>query len=293
MEQKGGIEIKKSNPTPKRGFFIDIERTLVDLKYYLPYPGAIEFVNYLYDQKIPFVLLTNNTRIPTDLLVEYLRDEGFKFDHYLDPLMVLTEELSSKNLRVYGHQTLKGYLTNKGYKIDSKKPDQLVLGSKLYSNEELSEIIEYMLKGVRVIATNQSPLYLKKGKRYPGLGAILRMLKYATQRGYRVVGKPSIHFFERARKLIGLPFDRITFISDDLRGDLLPAKKLGMETVLVLTGKIKSPKEVVEKPDLIVPTIGDYFEKFKRAQEKDRPDRRGDFGVTEPKTPNSPGNRRD
>jgi len=254
------------------GFFIDIEKTLVDLKYYLPYPGAIEFVNYLYENQIPFVLLTNNTRIPTDLLVEYLKDEGFKFDHYLDPLMVLKEELKSKNLRVYGHQTLRGFLMNHGYMINSPEPEELVLGAKLYSNDELSEIIEYMIQGVRVVATNQSPLFLKKEKRYPGLGAILSMLHYATERDYEVVGKPSLKFFEKARKMIGLPFDKITFISDDLKGDLVPAKKLGMKTVLVLTGKIKEGDELLKtyRPDVVIPEIGEYFERFRESQERDR-----------------------
>jgi len=252
------------------GFFIDIERTLVDLKYYIPYPGAVELTHFLKEQNIPFILVTNNTSVPSALLWEYLRDEGFIFDYYLNPLMVLVEELKSRNLKVYGHKTLKNFLQNRGFQVDSSKPEELVLGSKLYTNEELNEIMEYMFRGVRVVATNQSPIYIYEKKRYPGLGSILRLLKYATQRGYRVVGKPSIHFFERARQLIGLPFDKITIISDDLQGDLLPAKKIGMHTVLVLTGKVKSKKEIIQPPHEIYREIGDYFKKLKERRENGR-----------------------
>jgi NagD protein len=83
-------------------------------------------------------------------------------------------------------------------------------------------------------------------------------MKITVNKDYKVVGKPSFNFYNEARKLLNCDnFDKITIISDDMMGDLLGAKKLGMKAVLVLSGKIKDANEVLptlkqeEKPDNI------------------------------------------
>jgi NagD protein len=151
-------------------------------------------------------------------------------------------------------------LKKKGYVLDYKTPKSVVLGIKLFSNDEFAEIIEFILNGSKLYGMHQTSLYSKNKKRYPGLGAVLEMLRYATSSNYEVVGKPSRSFFRVASEIIGVNFDKITIISDDLKGDLLPARKLGMKSVLVLSGKIKSEKEIKEKPDLILKNIGEMEE---------------------------------
>ncbi|NPA11520.1 MAG: HAD-IIA family hydrolase [Epsilonproteobacteria bacterium] len=238
-----------------RGFFLDIQGTLIDDKDFKPIEGAVEFTRYLSKRGVPFVLLTNNTKRDSKEFKEYLRDLGFEFKHYLDPLMVL-DELIKEPVAAYGNEKFLD-LTQKRYNIDYTNPKSVVLGLKLFSNDELSEIIEHLLKGVEFIGMHKTSLYQKGAKRYPGLGAVLEMLKYATSRDYLVAGKPSYEFFKRASDKIGLSFDKITLISDDLYGDLLPAKNLGIKTVLVLSGKIKNKNEIAQNPDLILQNIGE------------------------------------
>jgi NagD protein len=67
-------------------------------------------------------------------------------------------------------------------------------------------------------------------------------------------------FFKRAADMMGLSFDKITIISDDLKGDLLPAKELGMKTFLVLSGKIKNENEITQKPDKIFKNINEILQ---------------------------------
>jgi len=90
------------------------------------------------------------------------------------------------------------------------------------------------------------------------------MLHYATGAEYSVVGKPSTLFYQEALSLLQKQrdvknFDEVTMISDDAIGDLLGAKKLGMKTILVLSGKCQSEEEVLHVKaslDAIIPTIG-------------------------------------
>jgi len=243
-----------------RGYFIDIQGTLIDDKDFLPLPGAIEFTKYLKQNNIPFILLTNNTKRESKEFIEYLKDLGFEFDNYLDPLMVLDEVIEGK-IAPYGNEKFVNILS-KNYEIDYKNPKNVVLGIKLYSNDEFAKIIESLLRGANLIGMHKTSLYNKGDKRYPGLGAILEMLKYATGKDYEIVGKPSIRFFKKASEVLGLNFDKITIISDDLYGDILPAMDLGIKGVLVLSGKIKNEKEISKKPDEIYTNVGECLKKL-------------------------------
>ncbi len=248
MKEGGfGINLKKG----MEGLFIDVQGTLIDDEKFLPLPGSIEFLDFLNKKSIPFVLITNNTKRPSEQFKKYLKDLGFNFNNYIDPLMVIGDVLKYKNIAVYGSEAFLKVLKHSGYQLDYKNPKAVVLGIKLFSTEEFAEIIELLLKGAELAGMHKTSLYSKNFKRYPGLGAVLEMLKYATDRDYVTVGKPSEVFFERARECLKINYDKITIISDDLKGDLLPASKLGMKSVLVLSGKIKSIREINQKPDMV------------------------------------------
>lgn len=240
-----------------RGFFIDVQGTLIDDKNFLPLPGAIEFIDYLNKKNYPFVLITNNTK--REDFKDYLKNLGFRFKYYLDPLMVVDEYIKGSTAP-FGNEKFVEIMSKK-YKTDFKNPDNVVLGIKIFSPDEIADIIEYILNGANLIGMHKTSLYHKNNKRYPGLGAILEMLKYATNKNYTVVGKPAFEFFEVARKKINLNYDKITIISDDLIGDLVPAKKFGMKTALVLSGKIKSVNEINEKVDFIAKNIGEFLKR--------------------------------
>ena len=244
-----------------QGFFIDIQGTLIDDKNHLPLPGSREFLDYLNSKNIPFILITNNTKRDSIEFQNYLKNLGFKFNNYLDPLMVLDEYVKNKKIASFGGDKFLELMQK--YEIDYKNPESVVLGLKLFSNDEIAEIIELLLKGCELIGMHKTSLYHKNNKRYPGLGAILEMLKYATGREYVTVGKPSVSFFQKASEILGINFDKITIISDDLKGDLLPAKDFNMKSILVLSGKIKDKKEIIQNPDFIFKNLDDLLKNWR------------------------------
>jgi len=116
-------------------------------------------------------------------------------------------------------------------------------------------------------------IYAKNGKRYPGVGAILEMLKFATNKEYEIIGKPSLNFYTKALEKLKnidkkVDFEDIIIISDDVKGDLVGAKKLGMKTAFVLSGKFKKGDEILpllkdeEKPDFVFKDIGEAGNKL-------------------------------
>ena len=179
--------------------------------------------------------------------------------------MTLEKVLSAKEIRTFGASEFVGVMEEMGFEVDAQEPEAIVIASKKdFSADEYATMIELVLGGAKIVGMHATSIYAKDKRRYPGVGAVLEMLKYATGAKYGVVGKPSELFYAEALKLLqkqsfGGGFKDVAIISDDAIGDLLGAKALGMKTNLVLSGKCKDAQEVAhikESLDEIVPSIG-------------------------------------
>jgi len=234
-------------------YFIDVQGTLIKDSDKSPIDGAIEFISTLNRLSIPYMILTNNTKKPSDKFYNFLVKSGFDIQKksYLDPLMLIKEIVTSSKIAAYGHSEFLDTLVGMGYILDFDNPEAIVLGIKEdYSAQDYAQIIDFILSGAKLIGMHESTIYAKNTKRYPGVGSILAMLQYATGASYKVVGKPSRVFYDRALELSGsLVFGNIHMISDDVKGDLVGAKKLGMKTTFVLSGKYNSADEVLPTID--------------------------------------------
>jgi len=248
-------------------YLIDVQGTLIDDVYKKPIAGSIAFLEALNHAKIPYVVVTNNTKVPSDAFHQFLCDLGFNIpkNNYLDPFMVLEKVLHVKSICCFGACEFIDVMGKLSYALDAKNPEAIVIASKKdFTANDYASMIELVLSGAKMVGMHATSLYAKDKRRYPGVGAILEMLHYATGAQYSVVGKPSELFYHEALSLLqkqgGVKhFDDVTMISDDAIGDLVGAKKLGMKTILVLSGKCQSEEEVLHVKvslDSIVPTIG-------------------------------------
>jgi len=248
-------------------FFIDVQGTLIDDVHKKPIEGAIAFIDSLNARHIPYVVVTNNTKVPSNAFHQFLCDLGFSIPkaNYLDPFMALENVLHVKDIRSFGAEEFVRVMDTLGYNQEAVNPEAIVIASKKdFSADEYASMIELALGGAKIIGMHATSIYAKDKRRYPGVGAILEMLTYATGKAYQVVGKPSPLFYETALQLLQAQgrvedFGQVTMISDDAIGDLIGAKHLGMKTILVLSGKCQSEAEVLHvKSDLdaIVSHIG-------------------------------------
>jgi len=249
-------------------FFIDVQGTLISDSSKSPIDGSIKFIDSLNRLKIPYMVVTNNTKKISVDFHKFLVDLGFNipFENYLDPFMVLDRNVKTKEVKAFGADEFIDSLKSMGYNTESKDPKAMLIGTKKdFSSNEYASMIELALRDVDIIGMHATSIYAKDGRRYPGVGAILEMISYATQKSYKIVGKPSDAFYGEALRLLNLQqnsnltFADITMISDDAIGDLFGIKKLGSKTVLVLSGKCKSEKEIAgvkDKIDEVVQDIG-------------------------------------
>jgi NagD protein len=255
-------------------YFIDVQGTLISDTDKSPIAGSIEFIETLNARKTPYMVITNSTKKASKDFYAFLISLGFNFgfDKYLDPLMILESHVDKVGVAAYGADEFLVTLQNMGYVLDYEKPQTVLVAIKEdFMPEEYAQMIDFILSGAALVGMHETSIYAKNNKRYPGVGAVLKLLQFATSCSYTVVGKPSVAFYEESllqlqRQVPNARFEDVTIISDDVKGDLVGAKELGMKTVFVTSGKYKSAEEIVpflkdaDKPDLIYANMQEILE---------------------------------
>ncbi len=259
--------------TTIKGYFIDVQGTLIDDIDKEPINGACDLIDYLNNNDIPYVVITNNTKQNSDVFLQNLKNKGLNIKNYIDPFFILKDIVKSKKVAAFGTLDFLNVLNKMGYELDFQDYEALIVSIKKdYNNEEYSSMIECAIKTNNLIAMHETSIYCKNEKRYPGVGAIMNMIKFAVNKDYKVVGKPSLQFFKKAKELINIEFKDITVISDDMIGDLIGASKLNMKTCLVLSGKIKEENEIIdtlseeELPNYICKDMSKVLELLKKGE---------------------------
>ncbi len=255
------------------GFLLDVEGTLVADKRYQPIPGAVEFVKNIRDARLPLRLITNNTTDSKTSLLSKLRQA--RFDFTLDELHtcigVAVKHLHSIGVTkclVLGAAELSDMLSAEGFAVTRDSDvDAVVVG--LHTDltyEDLRLACDAVGRSTAaLIALHRNRLFIDaQGRCGPSVGAIVEAIHYATQVEPVLVGKPSPTYYGQALEDIALPAESVMVVSDDPFSDLAGAKRMGMHTAFVLSGKYKE-RSVIEaipeshRPDLIVDTIDDLI----------------------------------
>ena len=257
-------------------YFIDVQGTLISDNDKSPIRGSIEFIDMLNNENIPYMIITNNTKKASKDFYTYLSSIGFNFnfDKYLDPLMLLENHVQKSSVAAYGAEEFLQTLVKMGYTLNYKTPKTVLVAIKEdFNADEYAQMIDFILEGAALVGMHETSIYAKNNKRYPGVGAVLKLLEFATSCSYTVVGKPSKAFYnESLRKLqiqnIDASFEDITMISDDVKGDLGGIKEMGSKTIFVTSGKYKTQEEIVPyldenlKPDYVYTDMQEILEKI-------------------------------
>ena len=252
-----------------KGFLLDRDGVLNTAKGGGPRPESVRWVESLVARSIPFVVATNETTSSPRQVFESLASEGFPLrpDQVHTPLSILFDTFDARppgRLYVRGTDKLKAFLAGRGLEVvDDARVDTVVLGfDRAMSYQGLSCAIEAVLDhGARLIALHENHVFRGTDRRpEPGLGAWVRAVEYATGATALVIGKPSRAYYEAALEKLGLPAENTAMISDDPLGDLAGAKRLGMRTIFVLSGKygdesLLSSTRLEHPPDEVLPSI--------------------------------------
>lgn len=210
--------------------------------------GAREAVAWVREQGIPHLFLTNTTSRPRAAIVAKLAKMGIDiaFEELLTPPLAAAQWLRRSGLRKLALFVTPATATEFAeftVTDDDAQVEAVVIG-------DLGEQWDFatLNRAFRLLMAKPAPILVALGMtrywlRAEGLrldvGPFIKALEYATGREALVMGKPAPHYYQAALATLGSEAQQTVMIGDDIRGDIEAAQRLGMQTLLVRTGKFR------------------------------------------------------
>jgi 4-nitrophenyl phosphatase len=221
-------------------------------------PGASEFLPWLRQRGIRFQLLTNNATLTPDQNVAKLTALGI----HCDPSEILTSAQATAlylqrhappapRVYVIGEEGLRAALAAIGVRFATGPDgvDWVVAGlDRQATYQTLKTAALAIERGARFLATNNDPSLPVEEGEVPGAGALQAAITATTGVHPTVVGKPEPLMLQLAMERIGGTIATTAMLGDRLETDVLAAQRLGMVSILVLTGVTSCAD--VERSDL-------------------------------------------
>ena len=259
--------MQEISTTRPMAFLIDLDGTL----YFKgePYPGAIETVNYLRQEKYQLRFLTNTTAKTPKMLHEQMLELGFNI--YEDEIFNATYaclqylRLQPKNrCHFMVDDAVKTFF--KEIPVDNDTPNFVVVGDygEGFDFHTLNHAFNLLMNGAELIALQKNLYWFSDDGMLLDCGAFVALLESAAGKTATVMGKPNEMFFTIALDSLQLSPSEVIVVGDDITSDIIGAENAGIRSILVKTGKFK-PNQLgnpVAKPTCILNSIAELPSMF-------------------------------
>ncbi len=215
-----------------------------------PQPGLTGFFAFLERNGIKYLLLTNNATATGEEYSEKLARMGVQVPA---DRIVTSGQATAAYIRhaapegcgiyVVGMQPLRDALFNsaenadKRYYPDDENPRYVIQSGDfnlVYNSVKRACI--HIRHGATFIATNADPVFPSEEGLIPGAGSVGALLRTATSKEPLVIGKPEAAMYELALEQLGADRAEAVMIGDNLVTDIEGANRLGIPTILTLSG---------------------------------------------------------
>jgi HAD superfamily hydrolase (TIGR01450 family) len=165
---------------------------------------------------------------------------------------------------VIGEPPLIAELREHGFEV---RPDHrvrwvVIAFDRTFDYAKLNTALQAVRRGARLIATNPDRTCPVEGGEIPDCAGMIAAVEAVTGATVEVtVGKPSSIMLETALARLGVPAADSVIVGDRLETDIVMGKRLGLATVLVLSGVTRAgdPRIAEIAPDLVLPSIRDLM----------------------------------
>lgn len=226
-------------------------------------PGvAVEIARL--QEKLQVLFLTNNATKSRQDCVRHLETFGIKakkediMTSAFGAAHYISENYGKgKKIFVIGENGLKNELSvEAGALLVEANADIVVTGlDRHFTYAKLDAGLKNISSGAKFILANSDPSYPTENGISPGSGAIGAALSCACGKQPDVViGKPSLYLLQKLLEMHNAKASESVFVGDRLEIDIRMANKLGLKSVLVLTG-IAKREDVQRAPDSDKPAL--------------------------------------
>lgn len=253
--------------------FDDVRAVLCDMDGVLVHgaqiiPGAPEFLGRLRASGRKFLVLTNNSiYTPRDLQARLARI-GLPLeieDIYTSALATakfLDSQRPNGTAFVIGEAGLTNALYDVGYTMTEHDPDYVVIGETTsYSFERITQAVRFVAAGSRLIGTNPDVSGPSERGILPACGAVVALIRAATNAEAYFVGKPNPVMMRTALRTIDSHAVEAMMIGDRMDTDIIGGTEAGMRTALVLSGMMTrlDAERYPYRPTAIIESVAELF----------------------------------
>lgn len=235
-----------------------------------PVSGAAEVMTWIAQQQLPYLFLTNTTSRSRQAIVDKLAAMQITtdVDHILTPPVaarVLLQQYADNPVALFVPESVASEFNEverwqPGSPVD---PAAIVLGDlgQDWHYQNLNQILRLLMLSPQpqLIALGMTR-YWKAGDGFRlDVGAFVKALEYATAVEPIVMGKPSASFYQAALDMLNVSARSTVMIGDDIRSDVGGAQAVGINGILVRTGKYL-PEDLDSgiMPDVILDSVADF-----------------------------------
>lgn len=263
----------KKSINEKKLFMLDMDGTIYLDKTI--FPDTIPFLTALKSRGAKHLFLTNNSSKSVKAYIEKLHTMGIEacendFLTSTDATIVYLKAHYPTETVMYafGTASFRDQLTAAGIRIVTELNDDikvLVMGFDTeLTFKKLEDACILLGRGVDYIATNPDYVCPTWYGSVPDCGSIAGILKTATGREPRFIGKPHPEMLALALEKEGFTADDALMIGDRVYTDIASGVNAGVDTVLVLSGEgtVADAEASDKKPTYIMDGIGDVMREF-------------------------------
>ncbi|KXA39171.1 TIGR01457 family HAD-type hydrolase [Staphylococcus lugdunensis] len=255
-----------------KGYLIDLDGTMY--KGTEEVDGAAQFIDYLNQQGIPHLYVTNNSTKTPEEVTAKLREMHID----AKPEEIVTSALATANFianekanaSVYmiGGSGLKAALLDRRLTLRrDKHVDYVVIGlDEQVTYDKLAIATLAVREGATFISTNPDVSIPKESGLLPGNGAITSVVSVSTGQQPQFIGKPEPVIMDIALDIFKLDKADVAMVGDLYDTDIMSGINVGVDTIHVQTG-VTSFAEIQEKDVPPTYSVKDLNEVIRQLQQ--------------------------
>jgi len=235
-----------------------------------PTPRAPEAIDALRDAGKRIAFVTNDSFYTPEDLVRRLWGMGMRAS--IEEIVTVGTAIQFtiadrprwRTAFVIGPEAIWRHVQDAGARIVNGTPEAasadvvVVTGTRTLSFEDLKGATQAVLQGAALLCGGRDRTFPMPDGPWPGTGAVIAAIEYATEATAEMVGKPDPEIFRTALDRLGP--GRALMVGDRIDSDLVGAHAAGIDAAIVLTGVTTAAEAAAATdpaPVAVAATLGD------------------------------------